>query len=83
METGLTLCEMHRFDKDLEVKYYQYMASVNTQERIRKVEIELESLKRLAAGNPDFNVDEKNWAKAVKEAERTRKKNYRTVYGPK
>ena len=60
------------------------MARVNTQEQIRKVEVELESLKRLVGDRqPDFNVDEKNWASLKKEVKSTRKKNYRKAYGSK
>lgn len=59
------------------------MASVNTQERIRKVEVELEALKRLAVGQPSFGADEKNWAKIATAAKQIRKKNYRTIYGSK
>ena len=60
------------------------MARVNTQERIRKVEVELESLKRLVGDRqPDFRVDEKNWTSLKKEVKKARQKNYKKAYGPK
>ena len=60
------------------------MAKANTQDRIRKVEVELESLKRLVGDRrPDFKVDEKNWTSVKKEVKKTRQENYKKAYGSK
>lgn len=57
------------------------MRNTTTQERIRKIEMELESVKRLVRGRPDFAVDEKNWKKVGKNVKKERKGLYRAAYG--
>ncbi len=57
------------------------MSGTNTKERIKKVEMELEALKRLAGSDrPDFSIDEKNWKNVKKNTKEARKKTYRKTY---
>ena len=52
-------------------------------EKIRKIEGELQVLKKVVAAEPDFSIDEKNWAKAKGGVKQVRKSRYQKLYGEK
>lgn len=57
------------------------MSNAATQEKIRKIELDLEAVKRLFGDRPDFSVDEKNWEKVRKVVKQARRANFRKAYG--
>jgi hypothetical protein len=57
------------------------MAKTSAQNKLNKIEMELEGVKRLTNTRPDFDVDEKNWAKTKRSVKNARKRQYKKVYG--
>jgi len=56
------------------------MNPTNVQEKIQKIETELEVLKRSVAVEPDFEVDEKTWQRLKPDVKKTRKALYKRTY---
>lgn len=59
----------------------QLMSNTATQEKIRKIELDLEAVKRLFAVQPNFSSDEKNWTKIRKTVKQVRRANFKRTYG--
>lgn len=57
------------------------MTNATLVKKVRDIEIELESVKRILKTEPDFVVDEKNWKKVQPAVRKTRRKLYREQYG--
>lgn len=56
------------------------MNPTNVQEKIQKIETELEVLMRSVAVEPDFKVDKKIWQRLKPDVKKTRKALYRRTY---
>lgn len=57
------------------------MTQFQIKEKIRKIETELQVLKRSVAVEPDLNIDEKNWRKIRSAVKGIRRLNYQKNYG--
>ena len=56
------------------------MTTKSFQSKIRRLESELGTLKRMIVREPDLEIDEKNWATVRRPAKAVRRSVYRDVY---
>lgn len=57
------------------------MTQLQVRNTIRRIETELEVLRRAFDREPDFDIDERSWEKIRPTLKRIRRANYRKVYG--
>jgi len=57
------------------------MSKAVIQEKIRKLESELELIKKSLDKKPDFDIDEKIWKEVEPTVRKIRKQLYKEVYG--
>lgn len=57
------------------------MDKVNLQTKVQQLEVELEGIKAVLAGEPDLAVDEKNWKRVEPAVRQVRKAIFKKRYG--